>query len=79
MDTPIGTLLREKITNTLLSAMQRNPTLLAAAQAIAVIDNAQFRDAGSGRLAVVLGGEVQISDKQIQLLRRQLKEGVPAR
>jgi hypothetical protein len=80
---PIGAMLREKITKALLSAMQkgtdRSVALPPAAQDIAVIDKAQFRDAGSGRLAVVLGGEVQISDKQIQLLRRQLKEGAPAR
>jgi len=80
---PIGEMLREKVTKALLSALQkgadRRLTLPPAAQDIAVIDKAQFRDAGSGRLAVVLGGEVQISDKQIQLLRRQLKERVPAR
>jgi hypothetical protein len=80
---PIGEMLREKITKALLSALQkgtdRSLTLPPAVQDIAVVDKAQFRDAGSGRLAVALGGEVQISDKQIQLLRRQLKEGVPAR
>jgi hypothetical protein len=79
----IGNMLREKITKALLSAMQkgtdRSLTLPPAAQDIAVMDKAQFRDAGSGRLAVVLGGEVQISEQQIQLLRSQLKERVPAR
>ena len=78
-----GAMVREKITKALLSAMQkgtdRSLALPPAAQDIAVIDKAQFRDAGSGRLAVVLGGEVRISDKQIQLLRRQLNEGAPAR
>ena len=79
----LGAMVREKITKALLSAMQkgtdRSLTLPPAAQDIAVIDKAQFRDGGSGRLGVVLGGEVRISDKQIQLLRRQLKEGAPTR
>ena len=76
-------MLREKITKALLSALQkgtdRSVALPPAAQDIAVIDKAQFRDAGSGHLAILLGGEARISDKQIQLLRRHLKEGAPAR
>jgi hypothetical protein len=78
---PIGDMLREKITKALLSALQkgtdRSLTLPPAAQDIAVIDKAEFKDTGSGRLAVVLSGEVQISDKQIQLLRRQLQRHAP--
>jgi hypothetical protein len=78
---PIGNMLREKITKALLSAMQkgteRSLTLPPAAQDIAAIDKAQFKDAGSGRLAVVLGGEAQISAKQVQLLRSQLKQRMP--
>ena len=78
----LGAMLREKITNALLSAMQkgtdRNLTLPPAVQEIAAIDEAAFRDVGSGRLGLVLGGEVQISEQQIQLVRSQLKERVPA-
>jgi cobalamin biosynthesis protein CobT len=80
---PVGDMLREKITKALLSAMQkgtdRSLTLPPAAQDIAVIDKAQFTDTGSGRLALALGGEVPISEKQIQFLRSQLKERMPAR
>jgi hypothetical protein len=44
-----------------------------------MIDRAQFEDEGSGRLAIVLGGEVTISPQQIQLLKNQLQERMPAR
>jgi len=78
---PLGDMLREKITRALLSAMQkgtdRSLTLPPAAQNVATIDQAQFRDAGSGRLAVVLSGEARITPQQIQLLRTQWSERVP--
>lgn len=80
---PIGAMVREKITKALLSAMQkgtdRSLTLPLAVQDMAMIDKAQFEDEGSGRLAIVLGGEVTISPQQIQLLKNQLKERMPAR
>jgi hypothetical protein len=57
-------------------ASRRNASSMSI-QDIAVIDKGQFRDAGPGRLAVVLSGEVQISEKQIQPLRRQLKRPAP--
>jgi hypothetical protein len=74
----LGATLRQKITNALLSAMQkgtdRNLTLPPAVQNIAAIDEAAFRDNGSGGLALVLGGEVRISEQQVQLVKSQLKE-----
>jgi hypothetical protein len=79
---PLGAMVREKITKALLSAMQkgtdRSLTLPPAVQDIAVIDKAQFEDEGSGGLALVLGGQAVISPQQIQLLRTQLKERMPA-
>ena len=79
----IGAMVREKITKALLSAMQkgtdRSLTLPPSVQDIAMIDKAHFEDEGSGRLALVLGGEVTISPQQIQLLKNQLKERMPAR
>jgi hypothetical protein len=78
----LGATLREKITNALQSAMQkgtnRSVTLPPAAQDMAAIDKAEFRDAGSGRLALVLGGEVQVSERQVQLLKGELNERLPA-
>ena len=80
---PIGQMVREKITKALLSSMQkgtdRSLTLPPAAQDIAMIDRAQFEDEGSGRLGIVLAGEVAITPQQIQLLKNQLKERMPPR
>jgi hypothetical protein len=80
---PIGELVRERLTKALLSAMQkgtdRSLTLPPAVQDIAMIDKAQFKDEGSGRLAILLQGEVTITPQQIQLLKNQLKERIPAR
>lgn len=79
----IGAMVREKMTKALLSSMQkgtdRSLTLPPAVQDIAMIDKAQFADEGSGRLALGLQGEVAISPQQIQLLKNQLKERMPAR
>jgi hypothetical protein len=80
---PIGAMVREKITKALLSAMRkgtdRSLTVPPAVQDIAVIDKAQFQDEGDGRLAIILRGEVTISPQQIQLVKNQLKEHMPAR
>jgi hypothetical protein len=73
----LGDMLREKISNAVLSAMQKGTnfkaTLPPAVQDIAVIRGVEFRDAGSRRLAVALEGEVRISEAQVQLLMGQLK------
>ena len=80
---PVGDMVREKITKALLSALQRGTdrslTLPPGVQDIAVIDHAQFEDEGSGRMALATGGQVTISPQQIQLLKEQLKERLPAR
>ena len=80
---PVGDMVREKITKALLSALQRGTdrslTLPPAVQDIAVIDHAQFEDEGGGRMALALGGQVTISPQQVQLLKEQLKEHLPAR
>ena len=79
----IGAMVREKLTKALLSAMQkgtdRSLTLPPAVQDIAMIDKAQFEDESSGRLGIILQGEVAISPQQIRPLKNQLKERMPAR
>ncbi|MGO8791198.1 MAG: hypothetical protein ACLQVL_27965 [Terriglobia bacterium] len=79
---PIGQMVREKITKALLSSMQkgtdRSLTLPPAVQNIAMIDKAQFEDEGSSRLGIALAGEVTISPQQVQLIKSQLKEHMPA-
>lgn len=80
---PLGAMVRERITKALLSSLQkgtdRSLTLPPAVQDIAMLDKAQFEDEGSGRLGVVMGGQVVISLQQIQLIKNQLKERMPAR
>jgi hypothetical protein len=78
----LGDMLREKIRNAILSAMQKGTdlaaTLPAAVQGDAKIKDARFRDGGSGRLLVLLDGEVQITNEQIQALAKQVKERISA-
>ncbi len=73
----LGTMLREKITKSLVSAMQKGVsfggTLPEAVQNTASIRNAQFMDAGSGRLRFVLTGEVRITAQQVEVLASRLK------
>jgi hypothetical protein len=79
---PFGATLREKITKSLLAAMEkgtdRSLTLPPAVQDVAVMDKAEFNDEGSGRLAIALGGQVTITPEQIQRIKEQLKTRLPA-
>ncbi len=77
---PLGEMLRDKIRTAILSAMQKgtdlSATLPPVIQGYAKIKNAQFKNAGSGRLLVILDGEVQITNEQIQTLSKQVKERI---
>jgi hypothetical protein len=79
----IGEMIREKIRSSILSAMQKGTNLSAtlppAAQGYATIENAEFKDGGSGRLIVVLDGQVRITKEQVQILSKQVKERIAAR
>lgn len=79
----LGEMLREKIRNAILSALQKGTnlkeTLPPAVQDYAKIKDARFRDGGSGRLLVLLDGEIQITNAQIQELAKQVKERTGAR
>jgi hypothetical protein len=74
----VGDMLREKIRKAILNALQKgtdlNATLPPAVQGYAKIKNAEFKDAGGGRLLVTLEGEIQITNDQIQALSKQVKE-----
>jgi hypothetical protein len=80
---PLGEMLRDKIRSAILSALQKGTDLGAILppelQSSARIQNAQFQDAGSGRLAVQLEGEFRVSDEQMQLLSTQVKESIASR
>jgi hypothetical protein len=77
----IGEILRDKIQDAMLSAMQKGLDLGAilppALQGDVTIQDARFKDAGSGHLIVMLEGVVQITDDQLQGLEKQLKSRLP--
>jgi hypothetical protein len=79
----VGTMIREKIRNAILSAMQKGTSLSAtlppAAQGHATIESAAFKDAGSGQLMVVLNGQLRITKEQVQILSKQVKERIGSR
>jgi hypothetical protein len=79
----LGDALREKIRNTILSALQKGTdlsvTLPPSAQGRASIQNAEFKDAGDGRLLVVLRGEVRLTQAELQALASQVKERLARR
>jgi hypothetical protein len=74
----LGTTVREKVQTAILNAMQKatnlSATLPPAAQPYATIENAEFKDAGAGRLTVVLDGQVRITKEQAQLLAKEVKK-----
>jgi hypothetical protein len=78
----LGDMLREKIHNAILKALQKgtdlSATLPPAVQGYAKIKDARFRDGGSGRLLVLLDGAIQINDEQIHALSKQVKERAAA-
>ena len=79
----VGQMLQDKIRNAILKALQKgtdlSATLPPAVQGYVTIQNAQFRDGGAGRLMVLLGGEIRITNDQIQALAKQVKERTAAR
>jgi hypothetical protein len=74
----VGAMIREKVQAAILSAMQKGTnlsvTLPTAAQGYATIQSAEFKDAGSGRLTVVLDGQLRITQAQVKMLSKQLNE-----
>jgi hypothetical protein len=79
----LGDMLRDKIRSSILSALEKGTnlsvTLPPAIQGHATIQNAEFKDAGGGKLLVVLDGEGRISQQEIQALSKQIKERVAAK
>jgi hypothetical protein len=71
----LGMALREEVTRVLLSAIETGAyfkaILPSVAQNNAVIDKAEFREAGG--LRVVLDGTIEMSDEQVRLLVNQLR------
>jgi hypothetical protein len=76
----LGDSIRDKIHDAIQAALQKGANLRAtlppAAQPYATIQNASFKDSGSGHLLAVLEGEVRITNDQLQQLEKELKERV---
>jgi hypothetical protein len=77
----LGEMLRDKIQAAILGAMQKGTdlgaTLPPVVQGYVTIQSVRFRDAGSGRLALTLDGQVQITNEQLQVLSKQVKDRLP--
>jgi hypothetical protein len=75
-----GQMLRDKIQSALQSAMKKgtelDATLPPSVRGYAKIKNAEFENTGSVHLAVVLDGEIQITNEQLQTLSRQARERI---
>ena len=74
-----GEMLRDKISESIFSAIRQgsdfNATLPPAARSNATIHDARFQGSSSGKLWVVLGGEIRVSNEQVTLLTSELKAG----
>ncbi len=74
----LGDIVRDKITESVLSAVRQggdfNATLPAAARGNAKLHSAEFQGTGSGKLLVVLDGEIRMSNEQVISLSTALKE-----
>jgi hypothetical protein len=78
----LGASLRDQISVSILSAMQKGvdlkATLSPAAQEFSTIQKAQFQDAGAGQLSLVLNGQIQLSDEQAKQFAIQLRRRLSA-
>jgi hypothetical protein len=74
----IGEMIREKIRKTILNAIEKGTDLAAtlppAAQGYATIKKAEFKSTTAGGLLVVLGGQISITNEQMEALARQVKQ-----
>jgi hypothetical protein len=77
----LGEIVRDKIQDAILSATQKgldfNAILPPVLQGSVTMQDARFRDDGSGRLIVTLDAQAQITDDQLQDLEKQLKSRLP--
>ena len=78
----LGVTLREQIAASLLSALVKGANLKAtlppAAQNSATLQKAEFQDAGSDQLTMILDGQLQFSDEQTTQFAAQLKQRLAA-
>jgi hypothetical protein len=72
-----GEALRDRITDSILSAIRQgsdfNTTIPPAARGNATLHGARFQGGGSGKLSVLLDGEIRVSNEQVTTLTSELK------
>ncbi len=73
----LGETLRDKITESVLSTVRQGgdfkATLPPAAQGSAMLQRAHFQGTGSGRLLVMLEGEIRVPNERVAVLTSELK------
>jgi hypothetical protein len=73
---PLGDTVRHKIQDAMLSALQKGTnlgaTLPPVLQDSVIVKVAEFKDAGQGRLLVILEGEAHVTQEQLHLLSDQV-------
>jgi hypothetical protein len=80
---PLGEMIRNKVQSSVSTALNKGANLKAtlppSVQDYASIQNAEFKDGGSGNLLVVLDGQVRLTQEQVQYLTSQLKQRISSR
>jgi len=78
----LGAALREQISDAVLSVIAKGadlrPTLPPAARDVVTMQKARFEDAGAGQLALVVDGQLQLSDEQTKQFAMQLRQQLSA-
>jgi hypothetical protein len=78
----LGDDLRDKVAQSFLAALRAaedfNTVLPPAIRGSVALQSAKFQDSGLGKLAVLMEGQVQISDEQANVLARQLNQTLSA-
>jgi len=77
----LGATLRDQIANVLLYAMRKTADLKAGLPPVAqsaVLQKAEFQDAGADQLNLVLGGRLEFSEEQTKQFAAQLKQPLAA-
>jgi hypothetical protein len=73
----LGEALRDKVAESILSTVRQGAdfkaTLPSAAQGYTTLHRAQFQGTGSGKLMVVLEGEIRVSNEKVTALTSELK------
>jgi hypothetical protein len=78
----LGDDLRDRVSQAILPAIKAcadfKTSLPPAVQAAAVVQNVKFQDGSAGRLTVVLDGQMEVSNDQVNLMASQLNQNLAA-